>query len=143
MIANSYQVKTVRKTLRADTGNHFHDFFEIELILGGEGFHSANGKVYPIRRGSIFLMTPADFHNLCTTTHLDILTVMFKDGTIGDSLIESLMSKSNGMCFDISAADVERIDFLADMLMKEEESHDLYSRGCIKNLLECILTIFF
>ena len=139
MIANKHHVRTVRKRISGSTRNHFHDFFEIELILGGEGVHSMNGTVYKIQRGSVFLMTPADFHDLRTDTHLDVLTIMFDDGVVRDALIERIMAKS--VCLDIDSADVERIDFLADMLMAEEERADAYTIGCIKGLLESILAL--
>ena len=74
-------VTVTRKILRDATDVHFHNFYEIELILGGTGTLMLNGETYPISRGSVFLMTPADFHQLSQADDLDILTFMF-DGML-------------------------------------------------------------
>ena len=41
---------------------HLHEFYEMYVILGGEGTHVLNGTVHPLARGSFAPLTPADFH---------------------------------------------------------------------------------
>ena len=43
---------------------HWHDYFEMEFFCEGEGTHILNGETLTVRRGSIHLLTPADFHTL-------------------------------------------------------------------------------
>lgn len=43
---------------------HWHEFFEMAFVVAGEGVHVLNGTAYPLTRGSLFLLTPADFHAL-------------------------------------------------------------------------------
>ena len=43
---------------------HWHDYFEMEFFCEGEGTHMLNGKPHAINRGSIYLLTPSDFHTL-------------------------------------------------------------------------------
>ncbi|HZG56866.1 AraC family transcriptional regulator [Paenibacillus sp.] len=43
---------------------HWHEFYELALVVSGEGTHVLNGTPHPIRRGLSFLLTPADFHEL-------------------------------------------------------------------------------
>ncbi|MFK7692139.1 AraC family transcriptional regulator [Paenibacillus sp. HJGM_3] len=43
---------------------HWHEFFELALVVSGEGTHNLNGRSVRLQRGSLFLLTPADFHEL-------------------------------------------------------------------------------
>jgi len=43
---------------------HWHEFFEIAFVSSGEGTHILNGTSYPLRRGALFLLSPADFHEI-------------------------------------------------------------------------------
>lgn len=54
---------------------HAHDFFELELVVQGDGFHYLNGQVLPLRPGAIFLLTPADVHRLKAASPLALLSL--------------------------------------------------------------------
>lgn len=41
---------------------HAHEFFEVEIVIEGEGTHMLNGVDYPIQRGSAYVISPSDFH---------------------------------------------------------------------------------
>ncbi|TLF62106.1 helix-turn-helix domain-containing protein [Nonomuraea sp. KC401] len=41
---------------------HWHDYYELCLVVSGEADHVVNGVARPIGRGSAFLLSPADFH---------------------------------------------------------------------------------
>lgn len=41
---------------------HWHDYYELSLVLSGEAEHVVNGHVRTIGPGSAFLLSPADFH---------------------------------------------------------------------------------
>ncbi len=43
---------------------HWHDYFEMEFFCEGDGVHILNGKELEVRKGTIYLVTPADFHTL-------------------------------------------------------------------------------
>lgn len=43
---------------------HWHDYYELSLVLSGEAEHVVNGERHSIRRGSAFLLSPADFHSI-------------------------------------------------------------------------------
>jgi AraC-like DNA-binding protein/mannose-6-phosphate isomerase-like protein (cupin superfamily) len=46
---------------------HWHDFYEMSLVLDGEADHVVNGERRTIRPGSAFLLSPADFHAIRLT----------------------------------------------------------------------------
>jgi AraC-like DNA-binding protein/mannose-6-phosphate isomerase-like protein (cupin superfamily) len=41
---------------------HWHDYYELSLVLEGEAEHVVNGRSYRLGPGSAFLLSPADFH---------------------------------------------------------------------------------
>lgn len=41
---------------------HWHEFYELSYVVSGKGEHRLNGSSYPLSSGTIFLLTPADFH---------------------------------------------------------------------------------
>jgi AraC-like DNA-binding protein len=43
---------------------HWHDYYELSLVLAGEAEHVVNGQVRSIGPGSAFLLSPADFHSI-------------------------------------------------------------------------------
>ena len=43
---------------------HWHDYYELSLVLGGEAVHVVNGEVGALRAGNAFLLSPADFHEI-------------------------------------------------------------------------------
>jgi AraC-like DNA-binding protein len=43
---------------------HWHDYYELGLVLDGEADHVVNGRTHRLRPGSAFLLSPADFHAL-------------------------------------------------------------------------------
>ena len=58
--------RVMRPRLRT-VGVHWHDYYELSLVLAGEGQHVVNGVTGRIGPGSAFLLSPADFHSLRST----------------------------------------------------------------------------
>jgi mannose-6-phosphate isomerase-like protein (cupin superfamily) len=48
---------------------HWHDYYELCLVVSGEAEHVVNGVARPIGRGSAFLLSPADFHAIRSIGH--------------------------------------------------------------------------
>lgn len=57
-----------RNTVAGHYPLHWHDFYEVELVIAGTGQHLFNGQVYTLSPGSLFLLTPADFHEMLNTS---------------------------------------------------------------------------
>ena len=66
------------KTICGEYIAHRHEFYEIEYILSGSGEYRINGKVYPIRAGMLFFMTPFHFHSV-STPECRVYNVMFSE----------------------------------------------------------------
>jgi AraC-like DNA-binding protein/mannose-6-phosphate isomerase-like protein (cupin superfamily) len=43
---------------------HWHDYYELGLVLEGQAEHAVNGQPGELAPGSVFLLSPADFHSI-------------------------------------------------------------------------------
>lgn len=52
----------VLKQQLGDVAVHWHDFYELVLVVDGESVHTANGYAHVVSSGSSMLLSPTDFH---------------------------------------------------------------------------------
>jgi len=73
---------------------HWHEFYELTYIVAGEGVNVVNGISFPLTKGSIFLLTPADFHQISPTPESCLLyNVIFTDELLDEELRDQPGSK--------------------------------------------------
>lgn len=58
---------------------HAHEYFEIEIIESGSGRLFLNGNEYEISRGSAYLLSPSDFHEIITDGTLTLWNISFDE----------------------------------------------------------------
>lgn len=56
---------------------HWHDFFELEYIIDGDGEYIINGVAHKIDKNIMFLSTPSDFQEIVFNTQTQIITIQF------------------------------------------------------------------
>jgi AraC-like DNA-binding protein len=61
LLLHDLGARVMRPALRT-VDVHWHDYYELSLVVSGEAEHVVNGQSHQIRRGSAFLLSPADFH---------------------------------------------------------------------------------
>lgn len=115
------------------TALHSHDFFEIEIVLKGNGTHVLNAKDYPLQPGMIWLCTPADFHELILDEPAEYWSLIFDESVISPERYQSILD-SGAICTIISPEKLKRIDKAVQLLNEE-----LATDGNIRSLMEYIL----
>ena len=60
---------------------HWHNYFEIEIVVAGEGTHNLNGTAYPVGKGDAYLLTPVDFHEIEAYSSIELINVSFDDSS--------------------------------------------------------------
>ena len=68
---------------------HWHEFYEIELILSGHGSYIIDGVHRDIEKNMLFLMTPANFHRV-ETDSTKVITLMFMGETCDRNMLFKL-----------------------------------------------------
>lgn len=71
---------------------HWHDFYEIELIISGSGKYSINENAYDIRPGTLFFTTPLDFHHVEPEGEIRYYNITFSENWIENELYPELIT---------------------------------------------------
>ncbi len=65
---------------------HYHDYYELVVILNGYGKHYAENKQYPIEQGDVFVIHPGVVHGYCDPVNLSLVNVLFDPDKLNFSL---------------------------------------------------------
>lgn len=123
-------------------GPHWHDYFELEIVLDGSGEHIYNNRNYTLSRGSIYLMSYYDFHELSAKEDMQILKLQFNENVLPHELNDFLFLRHNRFCCTVDEKEIQHIIKLFDVLKSEETHGGLFSETLIKNLIaEIIITV--
>ena len=121
---------------------HWHDYFELEIVLSGTGEHIYNNTNYILSRGSIYLMSYYDFHELSAKEDMHILKLQFNESVLPVELNDFLFLSHNRFCCEVDENEMQHIIKLFSILKREEQRGGLFSEMLIKNLIaEIIITV--
>ena len=76
---------------------HCHDFYELEIIIGGNSETLLNGKHYDVNEGVVFFLSPADFHEYSLCKKLDLYNIQFTNEAISSEILERTVSHAKNM----------------------------------------------
>lgn len=57
---------------------HTHDFYEMNIIMGGHGLHQIQSSVIEVRIGDVFVIPPMTSHAYYNTEHLDVYHILLQ-----------------------------------------------------------------
>ncbi|MBN1674544.1 MAG: helix-turn-helix domain-containing protein [Kiritimatiellae bacterium] len=72
-----------RTAAHPDTRVHAHDFTELVVIRGGSGTHHADGDVYPLGAGDVFVIARGTRHGYGDTAGLSLMNILFDARKLG------------------------------------------------------------
>ncbi len=130
-------VNVSKKTINYNHSLHWHDFFEIELIMGGHGKHTLNGKSTDISASSVFLLTPNDFHEVECKEDMEIINIQFTETMVDEKTIRRISNPANRYEGCLNKKHYDELFFLAQALCVGETSDVEFK----KNILNSIITI--
>jgi len=116
---------------------HWHDFYELEIILSGEGQVICNNNVYPTKPGMLSFLTPSDMHKYVVDTDFETLCLQFTEDSIDKEILESLLTVENHVIYldDEEMENVFSICQLLDSNMARSLPDDLYKTKLLEALL--------
>lgn len=103
---------------------HTHDCYELELVDEGEGEQWINGSPFPLAPGSIFLLSPDDFHRFRTDGPLRFLTIKLSASPLPQPISALLAECVGGVFAQLGAQDYREA---ADYFHRIE--HELLEKG--------------
>ncbi|GCE31480.1 hypothetical protein KDA_69640 [Dictyobacter alpinus] len=134
-------LKIYRHSLREHVEVHWHEFYEMGLILSGEGQHILNGHTYPVQRGSCFLLSPADFHALTPagSEPLELFDVVFHTDIVDEEIYHLLFHTLKNYQLHFTHTEWEIIEQEFQRLYMESHIQQVGSKHIIIGSLERIL----
>ncbi len=137
---------TIRKKLyrlSPDISNslHWHDFCEIEVIVGGKGEHLVNGKSFALHRGSAYLLTPKDFHGVREDPDdpLQLYNINFNDQILPESLCADLNNLDDLFCVTFPEEEIGKIEVMMEDLVREYDENEPHRDEMILSLFEMLV----
>ena len=116
-------------------GVHWHDYFELEIVLSGSGSHIYNNTHYTLQRGSVYLMSFYDFHELTADTDMQILQLQFNENVLPPQLNDFLVLSRNRFCCTMNEEQLSHITKLFEILGQEEKQGGLFGDMLVKSLI--------
>ncbi|HEY3378654.1 MAG TPA: helix-turn-helix domain-containing protein [Armatimonadota bacterium] len=90
---------------------HGHNCLELCLILGGQGFHHADGAEYPLVAGDVFVIKEQHIHGFKNTQRLEMVNIMFQRELLADTCAYLPSLPGYHMLFDLEPAFRQRHHF--------------------------------
>lgn len=129
---------TVKRHLFTTYPLHWHNYFEIELIVKGSGIYIYNGEKYSVNKGDAYILTPAYFHGIHTSSPIEIINISFDETYLTDGMRAFLYASDSIKRLRFDEGDFNRFIMATELLQHEIE----LNRSCITQLLEYILSLF-
>ncbi len=82
-----------QKYLSGECFQHFHDFYEIEYILEGEGISTINGNEEKCQPGWLCFLTPIDCHSV-QSADAQVFNIMFSEQLVPFDLLAPFLGSS-------------------------------------------------
>ncbi|MBQ1264361.1 MAG: helix-turn-helix transcriptional regulator [Oscillospiraceae bacterium] len=117
---------------------HWHDYYEIEVVTEGKGTFYCNGTEYTYEKGRISLLTPADFHNMRSDEVVKITNIEVGPEWFSESMRKMMSSPSFMKSRKLSEEDLNNVIAALDLLENEYERKG----PCIQQILEYIFSRF-
>ena len=125
---------------------HWHDYFEMEFFFEGEGIHIFNGKRMEASRGTMYLLTPSDFHTLYRkkeNENLRFFNVNFNEYAISEELIKLVSLYGAPMTVTATESECEELYREFSALVAEYNGASPAREQMIRAMFDKIFIIFW
>ncbi|CAG7638728.1 helix-turn-helix domain-containing protein [Paenibacillus allorhizosphaerae] len=80
-VGSTFPLQMYSQVIDSHFDVHWHEFYELCYILKGNGTNVINGLPVSLREGSLFLLTPADFHEIYSVGHvpMELYNIVFSE----------------------------------------------------------------
>lgn len=118
---------------------HWHSFFEIEIILSGEGKYVVNDVEYDISESNVFLLTSTDFHYLKINGEAKIINISFDETMLNDSDMTALVFNKVSKAYSFEREEYERLVSIARILEHECRTDGDSQRELLCYIVRCLI----
>ena len=133
-----YRHICVKKQAYTSYPQHWHDYFEIELVVHGMGTHYYNGTAYTLQKGDVYLLTPVDFHGIEAAEPVELINISFDTVWLSENMRSVLYAPELVKIRKFTEEEYWKFLAAAELLKNECEENG----PCVKQLLEYLLSRF-
>lgn len=134
-----HELTAIKRVLNESYDAHWHDYFEIKLIVSGSGTVTINGQEYSFKKGSLYLITPANIHAFYPSSTVQLFNVTLRESIVFDPSIMQKLSSFSELFFQLDEDEFNSIYHMIELLRYENKGERAYKNQITQNLLECIL----
>ena len=69
---------------------HTHDFYEINIVMGGRGVHQIESSEFSVNIGDVFVIPPNTIHAYYNTKNLEVYHILLKKDFIASNQVEAV-----------------------------------------------------
>ena len=117
---------------------HWHDYYEIEVVTDGGGMFFYNNVGQKNEKGTISLLTPADFHNMKSDEKVSIINIEVAPEWFSETMRKMMSSPNFMKVRKLGEEDLQQIVAAIDLLESEYKRNG----ACIQQILEYIFSKF-
>ena len=118
---------------------HWHNCYEFDIVLSGEGKTICNGQSFSLERGLVSFLSPMDFHEYKECKNLELINIKFTEANIDDTILKHFTTiKSNVVYADENT--LTTIETLCKLL--DTSSEVVFSDEYNNKLIECLILTF-
>lgn len=136
---NGVNIRVEKKIEFNNCSLHGHDFYEIDIIIGGASATTLNGKTKLAKTGTIFFLSPEDFHDYSGDEKLDIYNIQFSEDMVSSGILERIASSRNRIYYPDEKCFRSICTLTAEM--DNINTGDYANAEILSRLLECILLL--
>lgn len=118
-IENHLEISTRYHKKGPVSPNHWHDYFEFEMVFDGEYEHTVAGEKRIAKRGSAWIMSYLDYHSLCCTSDTILINISFTGEDIDSEIVDCLSSSAGGILCEFDEETTEKILGLCERARSE------------------------
>ena len=122
-------------------GVHWHDFYEIELVLSGKGTHIINNTEYVWKPGEIHFLRLTDFHKINLSENGYVHLIQISSNAIPESIINRISVIQGNIVTYLSEDDYACADMLCELLERRLHDSKGYNEAIINNVVELIVNM--
>lgn len=120
---------------------HWHEFYELCFVLRGRGMNIVNGTEHELSKGSLFLLTPADFHEIYSYPDepMDLYNLVFDDKLLDQEMREFMFGQVAEYMVDLNEDHHEIIELefqlIRDEVQMKRPGHHILIKGAFERIL--------
>lgn len=135
---NNFGFNIVKKKDPASSWSlHWHNSWEVEIVIDGQGSQILNGTKHEITKGAVYILNPTDFHEV-EVSQLEVYNISFSDELLPSEFITAFSGCGGGRIQYISDEKLSQLSSICEMLLYESENSQKYADKTTKCLLDLL-----